>query len=229
MSVLKAERTFMNKVDRAILVGMVLGDSYIKTTSARDKEMGRHPAAQICFGHSIKQKEYLQHKIDIVNKMFGGNATLRTCNNSASNGKKYGMCYANKSNPYFKTLKKMMYKEGKKFITRSVLNMLSVQGIAMWFMDDGSQRKNYNKCGAVSSVALQIATYCSKEEIEAIILYFKEVYGITWKKAYDKRRSENKEWSLRANTSDSKLFSALISRYIVPSMEYKLLYTHNLV
>lgn len=204
----------MNRQDRAKVVGMVLGDGYIRTASAADKLAGRRIAAQISFSHSIKQREYAACKVAELNEIFGGKATLRE--------KKYDyvhMCHAAKSNPYFKILKGMMYKDGKKHITRQVLDMLSPEGIAFWFMDDGSYRINRASDGRVTSLSLIISTYCSKEEVDEIIAYFKREHSITFKPAYCERTTL---WYVRGNTAESKKFAALISKYIVPSMRYKL-------
>jgi len=202
----------MNKQDRGKLVGMVLGDGYIRTASAKDKLAGRRIAPQIVLGHSIHQEDYMKYKTDILNKMFGGNASI-----GYKDGK-YKSCYLNKSNPYFKTLKGMMYKNGEKYISRQVLDMLTPEGIAIWFMDDGSYRINRRSDGSVSSISLAISTYCSKEEVDEIIKYFKEKYDITFKSAFCKR---TQLWYIRANTSDSRKFSNLILPYMIGSMLYK--------
>jgi len=217
----------MNRKDRSLLVGMVLGDSHIKTASSVDRLAGRHPAAQICLGHSTKQKVYAQHKLDILNKMFKGNATLRFGTTSDPSGKKHGMCYANKSNPYFKTLKGMMYRDGVKTITRRVLDMLTPQGIAIWFMDDGSCRLEHREDGSVSSGSVSIATCCSLDEVNAIVNFFRENYGIEFKKAFDKRRSTGKEWSIRANTGESRKLAKLIDKHVIESMRYKIKNVHG--
>ena len=43
-------------------------------------------------------------------------------------------------------------------ISRAVLDKLTLRGIALWYMDDGSARRNYNNHGQVTSVATEIAT-----------------------------------------------------------------------
>jgi hypothetical protein len=205
----------MNDNDRGILVGMVLGDGYIRTATARDKLMNRHVSPQIYFGHSIAQSVYAEHKVNVLNKMFGGHATLRK--SRQSNG--YEFVYANKSNPYFKTLKGMMYCSGKKTITRQVLDMLTPEGIAYWFMDDGSYRMNKDMDGVVSSISLTISIYSSEAEIDCVVGFFLEKYDIMFKKAFCKK---TKLWYVRANTFNSRKFSLLIEKYIIPSMSYKL-------
>lgn len=193
---------------------MVLGDGYIRTASSVDKLAGRRIAAQLTLGHSVKQSKYAQWKLDKLNKMFGGNATL-----SFRKIGGYPSCYAAKSNPYFKTLKGMMYFDGQKTITPKVLSMLNPEGIAIWFMDDGSYRMNKKLDGNVSSVSLIISTYCSEPENKSVINYFNETHGIVFKPAYCKR---TEKWYVRTNTEGARNLAGLIRDYMVPSMEYKL-------
>ena len=208
----------MNRKDRAILVGMVLGDGYVRTQSAADTKADRRTSAQIYFGHTVRQQAYASWKLDKLNKMFGGKATLRFGNTTSRYGE-HKMCYANKSNPYFKTLKGMMYQDGKKKITPQVLDMLSTEGIAIWFMDDGSYRINKRPDGSVSSVSLTISTYCSLEEVEAIQTYFRQTWDIEWKKAYCKKAGL---WYVRTSTSNARKLAGLIGKYVISSMQYKL-------
>ena len=208
----------MNDIDRGKLVGMVLGDGYIRTASAKDKLAGRRISPQISFSHCLAQKEYAEYKMSILNKMFGGNATINEYD-STYNGNHTRICAGSKSNPYFKTLKGMIYFDGKKNISEQVLNMLTPEGIALWFMDDGSYRINRNNSGNVSSVSLTISTYCSKEEVDNIINYFNKEYDIDFRPAYCKRTCK---WYVRTNTSGARKLSELISPYIIPLMQYKL-------
>lgn len=217
----------MNRQERGILVGMVLGDGHIRTATAADKLAGRRIAAQLTFSHSIKQREYAEHKLNVLNKIFGGKASLGIgrYKNKYSNGKAVQICHAAKSNPYFKTLKGMMYSAGGKHITSHVLSMLTPEGIAYWFMDDGSYQFNKRDDGTISSISLNISTYCSEAEADLIISYFKNAYDIEVRKAYCKK---TKRWTVRMNTGSARKFAALISEYIVPSMKYKLASVHFL-
>jgi hypothetical protein len=209
----------VNKENRGVLVGMVLGDGYIRVASKRDQEMDRRTSPQISFSHCMDQYEYAKYKVDKLNKIFGGKATLRTGMYNTTYQDNYIKCYANKSNPYFKSLKRMMYRNGKKYITKRVLDMLTPEGIAFWFMDDGSYRINKNKDGRISSVSLTISTYCSREEVDNIIDFFLNVYDIIFKPAYCKK---TKLWYVRTNTNEAIKLSNLISPYIIDSMQYKL-------
>ena len=64
-----------------------------------------------------------------------------------------------------------------------------------------------------------ISTYTSIEENQIIVDYFKEVWGIEWKIA----RHKDKYFIYRGWKSvDIEKFMDLISPFIIPSMNYKL-------
>lgn len=193
----------MNRQDRGIVVGMSLGDGYL--TKYRKRR-----SSQIYMGHSLKQSQYLQYKVDLLNKIFGGKATVRY-------NEKF--CYANKSNAYFKVLRGMLYKNGTKYFSEQILNMLTPEGIAIWFMDDGSHRVNLKQDGSVGSYQLTLSTYCSLEEAKNIHKYFFDNYGIDFKIKYCKK---TQKYTLLTNTKMSQRLALLIEPYIVPTMSYKI-------
>lgn len=214
----------MNAEQRGIVVGMVIGDGHIRTATAADKKNGRRIAAQISFAHSFDQKEYAQRKVDVLNSIFGGKATLR---DGVYQG--YRRVYAAKSNPYFKTLKGMVYRDGKKYISSQVLSMLTPAGIAYWFMDDGSFGFRRNENGKITSVVSNLATCASREEVDRIISFFLEKHGVESKPAFHKG---SKTWCIRMNTKGTKQFDNLIRKYMHHSMLYKLdpdLHRHELL
>lgn len=211
----------MNRKDRGAVVGMVLGDGYIRTESAADKRAGRRVAPQLVMAHSIDQKRYLQWKVGLLNRIFGGKATVR---HHAYQGHARKV-QASKSSRYFRTLKGIMYRDGEKEITPQVLNMLTVQGIAIWFMDDGSYRLNRRNDGSVSSVALTLDVQRPKEEAELVAEYFRERHGVLWKLARHKRTGL---YSLRTNTQGARDMAALIGDDLVPTMRYKIACVHQL-
>lgn len=212
----------MNNVDRGILVGMVLGDGCLRV---RDRLIGKYinHQSELRIKHSYKQRVYLEYKAELVRKIFGGNATTKDTTVNLK-GKVHNQVLFVKSNPYFRTLRSVMYPNGKKTYTEQCLNYLTPNGIAIWYMDDGSAHINTNKNGWVSSCFTIISTCCSLPEVELIIKYFSEIHDISIKKMYQK----DKYWSIRMNTEASQKFAKLVSPFIIPEMRYKLAHVANL-
>lgn len=217
----------MNDQDRGILVGMVLGDGYLnvryRLRKNKTKEDYKYESSELVIVHSIKQRDYVNHKIELVRKIFGGVFSVTEKRATLSNGNTHLSCGFSKSNTYFKILQRMMYVDKKKTITYQVLNMLTPHGIAIWYMDDGHARVNLNKDGFVSSVATEFATCCSEKEAKIICDWFLEQHNIIFK-PYHMRD----QFCIRCNTKESHNFARLVDPYIIPSMRYKLKHVADL-
>jgi hypothetical protein len=207
----------MNKKDRGVLVGMVLGDAFLNVISRLKN--GKYPyiRSEIAICHSIKQEEYCIYKSELLRTLFGGVHQVRYYNHYLPvTGKSYRQCRFTKSNKYFRILKSAMYPNGKKTISRKILEWLTPHGIAIWYMDDGSMRAN-KKNGNVTSVYTEISTQVSEEEAIYIREYFKKRWSLNVKPFQSKNY-----WDVRFNTQESKKLVKIIKPYIIPSMRYKI-------
>jgi len=197
----------MIKTKRAIsiLTGMVLGDACLA------KPDGNY----VCFKltHSIKQKEYLIHKRDVLQEIFEKNINLHEFDNNG-----YPGCRIEFGNKYFRPFRKYLYPHGKKTITKKVLNRLDAEGIAYWYMDDGNLTLHKSKNeGVYHSREIYLNTYVSYEESLIVKEFFYEKYGIEF------RISPSKGWYRHiCNSTNSKRFIHLVEPYIIPSMQYKI-------
>ena len=214
----------MNDHDRGILVGMVLGDGYLNVRNRLNRGKYRYESSELSVVHSVKQRDYANHKAELVRKIFGGSFSTREKRANVANGKTYYLCGFSKSNRYFRVLKKMMYRDRKKTITWQVLNMLTPHGIAIWYMDDGSAKRNINQAGYVSSVSTEIATCCTEQEATIICKWFRDRYDINFKPFNMKGKT-----SIRCNTQESHKFARVVEPYIIPSMRYKLSHVADLI
>lgn len=214
----------MNRSDRGIIVGMVLGDGCIRVRERVKLPEGyKWRTQELRVKHSHKQTAYAEHKAAIVARMFGGKCNVRPTQVTTL-GKIFDQVMFTKSHKYFRTLHRVMYPGGKKTITRQVLDYLTPEGIAIWYMDDGNCAVNRNKDGWVSSCATIISTCCSEEETKNIQSWFASKHDIKIKIFHAK----NDKYSIRMNTGESQKFARLIEPYIIPEMRYKLAHVANL-
>ncbi len=193
------------KQKRAVLCGLLLGD-------------GGRTKNNIYICHSVKQKEYALFKKKLLEEITGKDVNER----ERTNRKGYSYIRIEpKQIPLTKRLVKLAYPEGKKVITRQFLNYLTIESIALWFMDDGSKSFK-KKNGKIHAAEVTLNTYLSKEENEIIIQYFEEVWGIKW------GLNKSKGWyRLRMGTKEARKFFAMIEKYVHPSMKYKIDLTFN--
>ena len=185
---------------RGILCGMLLGD-------------GGKCNNNFAILHSTKQKEYALFKKELLEVITG--KTVNTRQWKTKQGYELFRIEP-KLIPLTRVMVKKCYKNGVKTFSRNFLDYLTLQGIAIWFMDDGSKsfKKIENK---VHAVEVTLNTYLSKEENTIIIDFFRERWKINWglNKSKDSYR-------LRMGTREARKFFALIEPFIIDSMKYKI-------
>lgn len=207
----------MNVEARGALVGMVLGDGTINVTNGK---------RELCVAHGLQQRDYCEHKAARVRQILGGQFTVREYANGPSGA--YRCVKFCSSHAYWSTLRSLLYPNGRKTFTRRALDMLTDEGIALWYMDDGHARVWVNSNGWVSSVSTDIATMCSKAECLVIAEYFREVHQIEWAIRCRKTSADDRAFYLSCNTTNSREFANLVRPYIIPSMLYKLSHVADL-
>lgn len=209
----------MNSHERGVLIGMTWGDGCIKVKRHTLKNGKDTKYYEFVAGHSSKQKEYIEYKRDVFHSIIGGKKPEIHSRSFKLGQKEHTELRFSRQHKYFKLLHHWVYPYGKKTYSRRALDYLNPRGIAFWYMDDGGLAKNKNKQGEISSYEMRFFTYCSEEEIDTIIKYFYEVWGVQGKKRFYKK---NKSWNLVFNTKSSKKLELLIKPYMIESMYYKL-------
>lgn len=202
----------MNK--KAILLGMLLGDGCLKTKTHVKQDGSISKYYEYVIAHSVKQEEYLEYKKSLFHSAVGGKLP-KTVREPRTDSKRFSRCHKS-----FRLLHKLLYSNNdKKYFTRKVLDYLTPETIAIWYMDDGCLTCNKNKFGRVSSYEMRIYTYFSEIEAETVREYFLDVWGISPKK---RKYNKTGQFNIVFNTSESKKLEALIQDFIIESMRYKL-------
>lgn len=216
----------MDVATRGMLVGMVLGDAYVSVRNRMKDGKYAYVSSEMRILHSLSQKDYCEHKAGLTAKALNRNPSVTVVKNGP--GKKYLAAQFSVSHPYFKQLKEWCYPGGVKTFTTKILRMLTPEGIALWYMDDGHARVNVNSKGWVSSVATNIATMCSEAEASIIRDYFLNEHSIKFSVRCRKGMREDKAFFVETNTDGSRDFVRLVSPYIIPSMKYKIAHVADL-
>ena len=174
--------------------------------------------------HSIEQEDYLKWKIKLLNENGIRNNGLKYYTSSCGYNIGKTVCYTQLNIiPFIKVLRRVCYK-GKKIVgNRKLLNRLSAQEIAIWYMDDGhiNIRVNHGKpCGFY----IKISTCEPKSEVQTIIDYFREVWNINFYMIHEGKKEDS--YSLCCGTKEGLKFIGIIKPYVsqVPSMIHKITY-----
>jgi|TARA_R100001530_G_scaffold51081_1_gene37927 hypothetical protein len=211
----------MNSEKRGVIIGMALGDGHIQVRQRLGQGKYPYESRTMRVLHGESQRLYVEWKAKRLGWALGGRQINVTKVKNGPGGR-YSAYQFGVSHPYFGQVKRWLYPGGQKRLSGQVLDMLTPEGIAIWYMDDGHARRNTNKDGRVTSVATNIATMCSEEEVEQVIQWFIENHGIAFKKRCKKTCSPGSQFFIEANTEESKKFGRLIEEYIPEPMLYKL-------
>lgn len=204
------------KKGRNLLIGMLLGDGTISNNHV------------FKLSHSIKQKDYLEWKINLLKEYGIRNNGYHEyiCTKGYNTGK--GVCYTQLNIiPFIKLLRRICYKNKKIIGNRKLLNRLTAQEIAIWYMDDGHINIRKDKDGRPMGFYIKIATCEPKEEVQTIIDFFKEQWNINFYMFHEGRKEDS--YSLCCGTKEGLKFIDIVRPYVsqVPSMIHKITYDLN--
>lgn len=203
-------KTKINKESRNLLIGLLLGDGTISNNYV------------FKLSHCEQQRDYLEWKIKLLGnngiRTNGVKEYISTCGYNSSKKVLYTQLSII---PFIKVLRRVFYRPKKILGNRKLLNRLSAQEIAIWYMDVGciNIRKSKNK---IHGFYIRIATCLPEKELQVIIDYFKEVWNISFYKI-----SEGKgTYSLCCGTKEGIKFINIVKPYVqqVPSMIHKIQY-----
>ena len=195
------DKSLYSKEDIGVLIGTLCGDC------------GRRGLRLYC-GQSIKQKDWFDFKKKRFEKIFNQSFKEYKYDYPEYNTSVYQ--FITNTNDLTKYLINLFYPNDKKIISKEALNQLTLEGIAWWYMDDGSMSiKKID--GKPRGAEITLNTYLTAEENQTIIDFFQNQYNITWK--LNKSRGK---YRLRMGKKEGKKFFALIEPYIIDSMKYKI-------
>ena len=198
----------MEKLKKSLLIGLCLGDGHLNARSGVHLEIE----------HGHKQLFYLKYKAELI-------AKLLNCKElNVYHREKINTFSISKGHRYFRIIHKMLYFDRKKVFTKKILNQLTLEAIAIWWMDDGTIGTDYRKStGRITSRKFVLCTFCSAEEADDIIDMFKSRWDINFYKLKKTLKDGSIKYCIQCRTREGRKFSNLIRPYILKGFEYKIL------
>ena len=206
-------KTKFNKESRNLLIALLLGDGTICSNNV------------FKLAHCEAQKDYLEWKIKQLNDAGIRNNGIKSYIKTRGYTIGVPVVYTQLNViPFIKVLRRVVYKEKKVIGNRKLLNRLDARGIAIWYMDDGHINIRKDKSGRPMGFYIKIATCEPREEVQVIIDYFKEVWGINFYMFHEGKKEDS--YSLCCGTKEGLKFISLVKPYVsqVPSMMHKITY-----
>lgn len=184
----------LTQLQKFVIIGSILGDGYLRIIEGRKD-------AFLEINHSFKAKDYVDWKYKMLENIVKSKPKSRK-------GKEGRIAYRffTRQHPELTDLLEMFYKNGKKIIpTRIKINPII---LAVWYMDDGSKCRN-------SDVYLNTQQF----DIEDQKRMLKALRELGLKARLNK---DKKYYRIRFLKSSLPRLKKLISKYIIPSMKYKI-------
>ena len=203
---------------KGIVMGMTLGDGHLMIA-----KKGINACMRIT--HTEKQREYLEHKKALLEELTSVAVSEKPPR--LPKHPNIEIMLTSRNHPLYTRTHKILYGTGTKRLTPVALSWLTPEGIALWYMDDGSLTKSYRtgSTGArfIANRTLWLNT-CgfTLEEQQLIIDFFKKVHDIEFKLQAKTKIKGKQYYSLRTNAGNANKFIELVKPYIVPSMQYKI-------
>ena len=186
----------LNDEQKQVVLGSILGDG-----SLRVERNGCR--LSLCQGEA--QKSYLDWKIRLLGNLITCNA--REGKSGYCDNKVYSISTV--MHPFMQVYS---IKDEVSHV-KKVLKDIGPLGLAIWFMDDGSR--------CYTNYYLHTESFCLDSQ-KLFVQFFKEKYNLCPSiRSYEK--GGKKYYYLSFNTADSRIFERIISPFIHPCLQYKLI------
>ncbi len=191
----------LSESEKQIILGGLFGDLY-----SRIKDKCKN--ARIEGAHCKKQEKYLLWKVNM----------LKSLSFNLRRNKLGYLSFESRRFPCLNYYHNLFYKNGKKEVTRQILDLVDRLGLAVWYMDDGSYKKRDRNCTLHTNGFTYAENLVIKEWFEEKWSIFPSICSNT-----DPKRHPGKRWHyLYFGTKEAEKFISLIKDYIHPSMLYKI-------
>lgn len=202
----KAVRNLRNSLtlsdkQKSLIYGTMLGDGCIT-----GNQNGKQKNYRLKIGHSVKQKDLVFWKYEILKNFVLSPPSYRLENNS------WG--FRTISHPEITQIKNIFYRDKKKILPQNIENILKDKlALAVWYMDDGCR---WISNGIERGLILNTQNF-NPDEIQKLVELFIELYEIEPKVHKDHNR-----YRLHIRVKDQYEFSDLFKEHIVDTLKYKL-------
>ena len=192
----------LNKKQRSILVGMLLGDGHLGT-----QNQGKTYRLKV--EHSIKQREYVDWLYEQFKDFVRGVPYTKLRRLAGKTFTSYG--FTTYSLGLFRFYAQQFYEEQRKVMPKLIKKLLDPLALAIWFMDDGSFKSAHHKTYIIHALGYR------KKDLELVKSGLQKNFGIDVRlhRQYDK-------WRLYITSSSARRFQELVNPYVIPILKYKL-------
>jgi len=194
-----------------LILGSLLGDARLE---CRSKSIRTKHTARLRIHQSNKQKDYVFWKYEnLKDLVLKGPRFTKVGHDSKRNKDHYSWYFHTQSNEALGLIHKLFYQDNIKVVPGDLIEMLDPLGIAVWYMDDGSNNS--------SNITLNTHGF-SNEEQEMIRDFFLDKFAIRTTLVKDRNK-----FKIAIGCYEFPRFMNIVQPYIIPSMNYKIVSPRN--
>ncbi len=187
---------------RAILVGLMLGDGHLET-----QNKGR--TFRLKVEHSINQKDYVDWLYDQFKELVLTKPQIKEQEINGVTYQKYW--FSTISIGEFRFYGKQFYPKGKKIVPEMTSKLVTPLSLAIWFMDDGSLKSSLHKARVINTQGF------GEQDLKRLQKMLAKKFGII---TTLRKQKEGKQ--IYILSAETEKFISLIKPFVIPSMEYKI-------
>lgn len=182
---------------RNVLVGLLLGDGHLET-----QNNGRTYRLKV--EQSFLKKDYVDWIYDIFQDFV-----LHSPRENFTTTKK-NLCFSTVSHGAFRFYAHQFYEGKKKKVPKKIHTLLTPEGLAVWFMDDGSVKSKECRGRIFNTQGFE------KEDVLLLMSVLRKKFGID-----ASLRKQKEGFQIYIPAGSHLCFKRIIEKYILPSMLYK--------
>ena len=188
------------------IYGNILGDGYLW--------FDKRKLSNYKFGFSFSQGETHKEYLDLLNRLYHGSKIRKEFSGYKSDGAiyKFGIENLDTLNYYLSKDKVFDYSNNW-HITKEFCNRLTIESLALWYLDDGSC--SFNGSCMKKSPGIATASYTEEENL-LLIDCLKNRFG------YEVKLNKGKYFDISFNRESGRKFFEDIADFVPDSMKYKL-------
>lgn len=194
-----------------LILGSLMGDARLE---CRSKEIRQAYTARLRIHQSDKQKDYVFWKYQMLRDFVQkGPRYTKVWHDPKRNKDHYSWYFHTKTNESFGEIHKLFYKNGIKIVPPEVLETIEPFGLAVWYMDDGSNNG--------SNITLNTHSF-SLDEQESIQRMLQMKFNVASTIVKDRNKLK-----IAIRTREFENFLDVVRPYVIPSMNYKIASPRN--
>lgn len=190
-----------------VIIGSLLGDGRLECRSKGIRVCPK--TARLRIQQSEKQKDYVSWKYEFLKNLVSREPRkILAWRDKLRNKEHYSWYFHTRSSENLGLLYEYFYPKGVKILPKNIFQLVNPFCLAVWFMDDGSNTRE----------SFTINSHCfSLKDQQRITKFLFDQYRIKATLIKDR-----KKYKIRIGKKFYRVFSKIISPFIIPSMIYKI-------